>query len=160
MPWVCDRRTSTVHPGADTAARPFTVSSGNYSSRFAVTVASAVHTAAVQLAERVRLVAADMLECARRRRGAHSTAPPVSSAVPTGRCRSAGWPAPPTGTRPACPTASTGSPSRPRSRSPAWPHRRADDTVNSSAAYGFLADVAVVVASSSSAASIEARTAA
>ncbi|HYT38357.1 MAG TPA: xanthine dehydrogenase family protein, partial [Acidimicrobiia bacterium] len=52
----------TVHPGADTTTRPFTVSSGNYSSRFAVTVASAVHVAAVRLAERVRAVAAPMLE--------------------------------------------------------------------------------------------------
>src|SRR5206468_6621348 len=49
---------------ADTSARPFTVSSGNYSSRFAVTVASAVHVAAVRLADRVRAIAADMLECA------------------------------------------------------------------------------------------------
>src|SRR5437764_13200882 len=52
----------TVHPGADTSVRPFTVSSGNYSSRFAVSVASAVHMVALRLAERVRAVAAPMLE--------------------------------------------------------------------------------------------------
>jgi 2-furoyl-CoA dehydrogenase large subunit len=50
-----------VHPGADTGKRPFTVSSGNYSSRFAVTAASAVHVAATRLAERVRAIAARTL---------------------------------------------------------------------------------------------------
>jgi 2-furoyl-CoA dehydrogenase large subunit len=51
-----------VHPGADTAARPFTVSSGNYSSRFAVTAASAVHLAATRLAQRLKVIAARHLE--------------------------------------------------------------------------------------------------
>ncbi len=129
----------TVHPGADTAARPFTVSSGNYSSRFAVTVASAVHHAAVQLADRVRAIAADMLECApkdvelidgrahvtgspdrsvsiRRVAGAAHWDPaglPVRPATSpaTGRAAAstAGWPA---------------WPSRPPSRCRVWPPRR------------------------------------
>ena len=52
----------TVHPGADTSARPFTVSSGNYSSRFAVTVASAVHSPPCAWPDGIRAVAAPMLE--------------------------------------------------------------------------------------------------
>lgn len=51
-----------VHAGADTAIRPWTVSSGNYSSRFAVTAASAVHVAATRLAASVREVAARLLD--------------------------------------------------------------------------------------------------
>ncbi|MGH8976406.1 MAG: xanthine dehydrogenase family protein molybdopterin-binding subunit, partial [Acidimicrobiia bacterium] len=53
--------TVAVAPGADTAVRSPTVSAGNYSSRFAVTVAGAVHTAATRLAERLRLLAAPVL---------------------------------------------------------------------------------------------------
>ncbi|MGH9042638.1 MAG: xanthine dehydrogenase family protein molybdopterin-binding subunit, partial [Acidimicrobiia bacterium] len=53
----------TVLAGADTAARPPTVSAGNYSSRFAVTVAGAVHTAAAGLADRLRAIAGPLLGC-------------------------------------------------------------------------------------------------
>ncbi len=51
-----------VRADADTAANPWTVSSGNYSSRFAVVGASAVHRAAEQLSARLRAIAAPILE--------------------------------------------------------------------------------------------------
>jgi len=133
----------TVHPGADTTIRPFTVSSGNYSSRFAVTVAAAVHLAALRLAERVRAVAAPMLE-------SHpddlelvdgharvTTAPDRSVSLRrvagAGHWDPAGLPAGVDG------LAVTTTFAAPGLAAPA-----PDDTVNSSAAYGFLADVAVV----------------
>ena len=133
----------TVHPGADTAARAFTVSSGNYSSRFAVTVASAVHTAAVQLAERVRRVAADMLECA-----------PGDVELAEGSARVVGSPDRSVSLRRVAGAAHwdpAGLPDGVDGLSltttfsvPGLAAPAADDTVNSSAAYGFLADVAVV----------------
>ncbi|MDX6539491.1 MAG: 2-furoyl-CoA dehydrogenase large subunit [Gaiellales bacterium] len=52
-----------VRTDADTAANPWTVSSGNYSSRFSAMGASAVQLAATRLAERLRALAAPMLEC-------------------------------------------------------------------------------------------------
>ena len=133
----------TVHPGADTAARPFTVSSGNYSSRFAVTVASAVYTAATQLAERVRLVAADMLECAAgdvelidgsaRVVGSADRSVSLRRVAGAAHWDPAGLPDGVDG------LSLTTTFSVPGLAAPA-----SDDTVNSSAAYGFLADVAVV----------------
>jgi 2-furoyl-CoA dehydrogenase large subunit len=140
----------TVHPGADTTVRPFTVSSGNYSSRFAVTVASAVHVAAVRLADRLRAIAADMLECA-----------PGDVELVDGAARVVGTPGRSISLRrvagaahwdPAALAGAGGGDdgevdglsltttfSVPGLDAPA-----PDDTVNSSAAYGFLADVAVV----------------
>jgi 2-furoyl-CoA dehydrogenase large subunit len=53
-----------VRTDADTAANPWTVSSGNYSSRFAAMGASAVHLAASRLADRLRALAAPVLGCA------------------------------------------------------------------------------------------------
>ena len=53
-----------VRTDADTAANPWTVSSGNYSSRFAAMGASAVHLAATRLADRLRALAAPALGCA------------------------------------------------------------------------------------------------
>ena len=53
-----------VRTDADTAANPWTVSSGNYSSRFAVMGASAVHLAATRLADRLLALAALQLGCA------------------------------------------------------------------------------------------------
>lgn len=133
----------TVHPGADTGARPFTVSSGNYSSRFAVTVASAVHVAGVQLAERVRAIAADMLECAA---GdvelVDGTARVVGSPDRSVSLRkvagAAHWD--PTG----LPDGVDGLSLTTTFSVPGLAAPAPDDTVNSSAAYGFLADVAVV----------------
>jgi 2-furoyl-CoA dehydrogenase large subunit len=133
----------TVHPGADTTARPFTVSSGNYSSRFAVTVASAVHLAATRLAERVKAVAAPMLESVPEDLelvdGVARVAAEPDRSVPLRRVAGAahwdpaGLPAGVDG------LALTATFSVPGLAAPA-----PDDTVNSSAAYGFLADVAVV----------------
>jgi 2-furoyl-CoA dehydrogenase large subunit len=132
-----------VHPGADTGARPFTVSSGNYSSRFAVTVASAVHVAGLQLAERVRAVAADMLECA-----------PADVELVDGSARVVGSPDRSVSLRRVAGAAHwdpAGLPDGVDGLSltttfsvPGLVAPAADDTVNSSAAYGFLADVAVV----------------
>jgi 2-furoyl-CoA dehydrogenase large subunit len=133
----------TVHPGADTAVRPFTVSSGNYSSRFAVTVASAVHVAATRLAERVRAVAAEMLECAPADlelvdRSARVIGTPDRSVSLRRVAGAAHWD--PAGLPDRVDgLALTATFSVPGLAAPA-----ADDTVNSSAAYGFLADVAVV----------------
>jgi 2-furoyl-CoA dehydrogenase large subunit len=133
----------TVLPGADTGVRPFTVSAGNYSSRFAVAVAGGVHVAAARLADRVRAVAADMLECAP---GdvelADGTARVVGTpdrSVPLRRVAGAAhWD--PAGLPDGVDSlALTTTFSVPGLGAPA-----ADDTVNSSAAYGFLADVAVV----------------
>jgi 2-furoyl-CoA dehydrogenase large subunit len=147
----------TVHPGADTAVRPFTVSSGNYSSRFAVTVASAVHVAATQLATRVRAVAGTLLEAApadvelvdgaARVRGVPDRSVPLRRVAGAAHWDPAGLPGPVDGDRPGNPTdpdtfdglALTTTFSVPGLAAPA-----PDDTVNSSAAYGFLADVAVV----------------
>jgi 2-furoyl-CoA dehydrogenase large subunit len=135
----------TVHPGADTSARPFTVSSGNYSSRFAVTVASAVHVAAVQLADRVRAIAADMLECApgdvELAAGSARVIGSPDRSVPLRRVAGAAhWDPAGAGTAGGVDgLALTATFSVPGLDAPA-----ADDTVNSSAAYGFLADVAVV----------------
>jgi 2-furoyl-CoA dehydrogenase large subunit len=133
----------TVHPGADTAARPFTVSSGNYSSRFAVTVASAVHGAAVQLAERVRAIAADMLECA-----------PGDVELAAGTARVAGSPDRSVSLRKVAGAAHWDPAGLPEGVDglsltttysvPVLDAPAPDDTVNSSAAHGFLADVAVV----------------
>ncbi len=133
----------TVHPGADTAARPFTVSSGNYSSRFAVTVASAVHSAAVQLAERVRLVAADMLECAAGDvelldGSARVVGSPDRSVSLRRVAGAAHWD--PAG----LPDGVDGLSLTTTFSVPGLAAPGADDTVNSSAAYGFLADLAVV----------------
>ena len=133
----------TVHPGADTGARPFTVSSGNYSSRFAVTVASAVHVAGVQLAERVRAIAADMLECAAGdveliEGSARVVGSPDRSVSLRKVAGSAHWD--PTG----LPEGVDGLSLTTTFSVPGLAAPAADDTVNSSAAYGFLADVAVV----------------
>jgi 2-furoyl-CoA dehydrogenase large subunit len=133
----------TVYPGADTSARPFTVSSGNYSSRFAVTVASAVHVAAVRLADRVRAVAAEMLEAApgdvelvdgsARVMGSPDRSVPLRRVAGAAHWHPTGLPDGVEG------LALSATFSVPGLAAPA-----PDDTVNSSAAYGFLADVAVV----------------
>jgi len=133
----------TVLPGADTGARPFTVSAGNYSSRFAVTVAGGVHVAAVRLADRVRAVAAEMLECApgdvELADGSARVVGTPDRSVPLRRVAGAAhWD--PAGLPDGVDSlALTTTFSVPGLDAPA-----ADDTVNSSAAYGFLADVAVV----------------
>ncbi|HEV7686648.1 MAG TPA: molybdopterin cofactor-binding domain-containing protein, partial [Acidimicrobiia bacterium] len=144
----------TVHPGADTTARPFTVSSGNYSSRFAVTVASAVHLAATRLAERVKAVAAPMLESAPTDLelvdGVARVAAEPDRSVPLRRVAGAahwdpsGLPAGPRRESAAVTGAVDGLALTVTFSVPGLAAPAPDDTVNSSAAYGFLADVAVV----------------
>jgi 2-furoyl-CoA dehydrogenase large subunit len=58
-----DVATVDVRTDADTAANPWTVSSGNYSSRFAAVGAGAVHVAATRLAASLRAIAAAHLGC-------------------------------------------------------------------------------------------------
>jgi 2-furoyl-CoA dehydrogenase large subunit len=133
----------TVHPGADTTTRPFSVSSGNYSSRFAVTVASAVHVAGLRLAERVRAIAAEMLECApddvELVDGAARVVGTPDRSVPLRRLAGAAhWD--PAG----LPEGVDGLSLTTTFSVPGLAAPAPDDTVNSSAAYGFLADVAVV----------------
>ena len=70
---------------ADTAANPWTVSSGNYSSRFAAMGASAVHLAATRLAERLRALAAPHARLRARRR---SSSPAAARACAATRTRS------------------------------------------------------------------------
>jgi len=53
-----------VQVGADTAVGPWSISSGNYSSRFAAVAAGAVWQAAQELAEQLRRLAAPELGCA------------------------------------------------------------------------------------------------
>ncbi len=141
--------TVSVMPGADTAVRPPTVSAGNYSSRFAVTVAGAVHTAAGRLAQRLRLIAAPVLGCApeavelidgaaRGPDGPGAGGVP-EVAVPLRRLAGAAhWdPA-------ALPEGVDGLALTITYAVPGLDPPSPDDRVNSSAAYGFLADVAVV----------------
>ncbi len=130
----------SVAPGADTAVRSPTVSAGNYSSRFAVTVAGAVHTAATRLADRLRLIAAPVLGC-----------DPDAVELIDGAARGPGgdvalrrlagaahWD--PAG----LPTGVDGLALTVTYAVPGLAPPDPSDRVNSSAAYGFLADVAVV----------------
>ncbi|MDQ3946951.1 MAG: xanthine dehydrogenase family protein molybdopterin-binding subunit [Actinomycetota bacterium] len=130
----------TVHAGADTATRSSTVSAGNYSSRFAVTVAAAVHTAAHQLAGRLRALAAPLVGCAPEEvELVDGAARGPAGEVPLRRLAgTAHWD--PAGVPPGVDgLALTITYSVPGLAPP-----DASDRVNSSAAYGFLADVAVV----------------
>ena len=131
-----------VRTDADTAANPWTVSSGNYSSRFAAMGASAVHLAATRLADRLRALAAPLLGCApgdvELAGGRAARAASRRTASPCG-----GWPALRTGTR------ATSRARPPRARADGHLHPPIsppddDDRVNSSACYGFVADVCVV----------------
>ena len=133
-----------VRTDADTAANPWTVSSGNYSSRFAAMGASAVHLAASRLADRLRALAAPH---ARLRRRTRSSSPTASRACATTRraaCRSAASPAPRTG----IPSELAGEAAEGLALTVTYTLPIAppddDDRVNSSACYGFIADVCVV----------------
>jgi 2-furoyl-CoA dehydrogenase large subunit len=133
-----------VHPGADTATRPFTVSSGNYSSRFAVTAASAVHLAATRLADRARViaggilgVAADQVELAEgaaRVRGEPGRAVPLRRVAGAAHWDPAGLP----------PEAEPGLALTLTYSVPGLGPPDDADRVNGSGSYGFLVDVAVV----------------
>ena len=56
--FACDPGEVAVSTEHDTAKDPWTIASGNYASRFAGAVAGATHTAALQLRERLSLIAA------------------------------------------------------------------------------------------------------
>ena len=133
-----------VRTDADTAANPWTVSSGNYSSRFAAMGASAVHLAATRLAERLRALAAPLLGCAAGRGRAgrrpwRACAATRTRSVPIRRLAGAAhWhPSDLTG------EAAEGLALTVTYTLPISPPDD-DDRVNSSACYGFVADVCVV----------------
>jgi 2-furoyl-CoA dehydrogenase large subunit len=130
----------TVHAGADTATRSPTVSAGNYSSRFAVTVAAAVHTAAHQLAGRLRALAAPLVGCAPEDvELVDGAARGPAGEVPLRRLAgTAHWD--PAG----LPDGVDGLALTVTYAVPGLAPPDPSDRVNSSAAYGFLADVAVV----------------
>jgi 2-furoyl-CoA dehydrogenase large subunit len=132
-----------VRTDADTAANPWTVSSGNYSSRFAVMGASAVHLAAGRLADRLRALAAPMLACApdevELAEGVARVRGDEARSVPIRRLAGAAhWhPSDLTG------VAAEGLALTVTYTLPISPPDE-DDRVNSSACYGFIADVCVV----------------
>jgi len=131
-----------VRTDADTAANPWTVSSGNYSSRFAAMGASAVHLAATRLAERLRALAAPVLGCAPQDvelAGAHARVLGEERSVPLRRLAGAAhWhPSDLAG------EAAEGLALTVTYTLPISPPDD-DDRVNSSACYGFVADVCVV----------------
>ena len=132
-----------VRTDADTAANPWTVSSGNYSSRFAAMGASAVHLAATRLAERLRALAAPLLECGADEvelaGGAARVRDDPARSVSVRRLAGAShWhPSDLTG------LAAEGLALTVTYTLPIAPPDE-DDRVNSSACYGFVADVCVV----------------
>ena len=132
-----------VRTDADTAANPWTVSSGNYSSRFAAMGASAVHLAATRLAERLRALAAPVLGCATQdvelADGVARVRGEEARAVPMRRLAGAAhWhPSDLTG------EAAEGLALTVTYTLPISPPDD-DDRVNSSACYGFVADVCAV----------------
>ena len=132
-----------VRTDADTAANPWTVSSGNYSSRFAAMGASAVHLAATRLAGRLRALAAPQLGCA-----------PEDVELTGGRARVRGDDERSVSVRRLAggahwhPSDLTGEAAEGLALTvtytlPISPPDE-DDRVNSSACYGFVADVCVV----------------
>jgi 2-furoyl-CoA dehydrogenase large subunit len=132
-----------VRTDADTSANPWTVSSGNYSSRFAAMGASAVHLAANGLAERLRALAAPLLGCTagevELRAGAARVRDDEARSVPIRRLAGAAhWhPSDLSG------EAALGLALTVTYTLPIAPPAD-DDRVNSSACYGFIADVCAV----------------
>ena len=132
-----------VRTDADTAANPWTVSSGNYSSRFAAMGASAVHLAASRLADRLRALAAPVLGCATDEielaAGLARVRGDEARSVPIRRLAGAShWhPSDLTG------EAAEGLALTVTYTLPIAPPDE-DDRVNSSACYGFIADVCAV----------------
>jgi len=132
-----------VQVGADTATNPWTVSSGNYSSRFAAVGASAVHVAATRLGDRLRAIAAPLLETeadeveladgGARVRGDHDRRISLRRLVGAAHWDPAGLPA---DVEPGLAlTATYVVPMDPPD---------GDDRCNTSATYGFIADVCLV----------------
>jgi 2-furoyl-CoA dehydrogenase large subunit len=132
-----------VRTDADTAANPWTVSSGNYSSRFAALGASAVQLAATHLADRLCALAAPVLGCAagdvELAAGAARVRGEEARSVPIRRLAGAAhWhPSDLSG------LAAEGLALTVTYTLPISPPGD-DDRVNSSACYGFVADVCVV----------------
>jgi 2-furoyl-CoA dehydrogenase large subunit len=132
-----------VRADADTSATPWTVSSGNYSSRFAAVGASAVHQAASELAGRLRAIAGPMLEVE-----------PDAVELVDGRAQVVGEPGRAVSLRRLVGSAHWDPAGLPAAVAPglavtahfALPLEPpdADDRVNSSGTYGFIADVALV----------------
>ena len=133
-----------VQSEMDTHVNAWTVSSGNYSSRFAGIGAAAVAEAAAQLAEKLRRIAGDVLECA-----------PGDVELRDGQARVVGQPDRGVSLRRLAGAAHWNPESLPEGLEPALavtafvsapnldPPNDADEVV-SSAAHGFVADVAVV----------------
>ncbi len=133
-----------VRTAADTAANPWTVSSGNYSSRFAAMGAGVVHVAATRLAEQVRAVAGKVLgveagqvELAGGQ--ARVTGDPGRSVSLRRLAGTAHWD--PAGLPPGV---DAGLAITTYVQAPTLEPPGPDDRVNASATYGFLCDVAVV----------------
>ena len=131
-----------VRTDADTAANPWTVSSGNYSSRFAAMGASAVHLAATRLADRLRALAA-RCSAASRRMSSSPTAWRACAATRIRASRSGGWPGAHWHPSDLTGEAAEGLALTVTYTLPIAPPDD-DDSVNSSACYGFVADVCVV----------------
>ena len=133
-----------VQSEMDTHVNAWTVSSGNYSSRFAGIGAAAVAEAAAQLAEKLRRIAGDVLECA-----------PGDVELCDGQARVVGQPDRGVSLRRLAGAAHWNPESLPEGLEPGLavtafvsapnldPPNDADEVV-SSAAHGFVADVAVV----------------
>ncbi len=127
----------------DTSTSPWTVSSGNYSSRFSGVGAGAVLRAAEKVAEKIRSIAAHQLECA-----------PEDVELAGGKARIAGSPDGISLRRIAGvahwnpeslpPGLEAGLQATAFYAAPNLDPPDADDRVASSAAHGFIADVAVV----------------
>ncbi|MGH9054405.1 MAG: xanthine dehydrogenase family protein molybdopterin-binding subunit, partial [Acidimicrobiales bacterium] len=141
-----------VRTDADTSTNPWTVSSGNYSSRFAPMVAGAIHAAATELAERLRAIAAPLLGVEAGEvvlaGGYASVAGDTTSPEAAGPARrvslrrlagAAHWD--PAGLPPGV---GAGLAVTSYLAMPTLDPAGADDTINSSATYGFLVDVASV----------------
>ncbi len=133
-----------VRTEADTSANPWTVSSGNYSSRFSAVVASAIHQAATLLADRLRTLAAGELGCE-----------PEAVVLSGGKARCADDPERTVSLRrlaggahwnPAGTGAvgDVGGLALTATYTIPLPEPDADDRCNTSAVYGFIADVAIV----------------
>lgn len=133
-----------VRTEADTAANPWTVSSGNYSSRFSAVVASAIHHAATQLADRLRVLAAPQLGCAPEAvvlAGGKATSgdDPERSLSLRRLAGGAHWNPAGTGA-----DGDVGGLALTATYTIPLPEPDADDRCNTSAAYGFIADLALV----------------
>ncbi|MGB7861605.1 MAG: xanthine dehydrogenase family protein molybdopterin-binding subunit [Acidimicrobiia bacterium] len=128
----------------DTHTSAWTISSGNYSSRFSGIGSAAIHKSASMLAERLKLIAADELECS-----------PIDVVLSGGRASVAGSPDSSISLRRIAGRAHWNPESLPDgmeaglrvtgyASAPNLEPADAEDRIASSAAHGFVVDVAVV----------------